>query len=166
MSLVTAYWGMRRCCVLGSAAGVCLFVISLVLGATHKQGHVCYLLSEGNVWILWFNPAGVPVHGRPACCVRGTLWALAWPRWDVRLGGLNLWSQHAHVVVPLWPSMPALVCFWLLGRRLLPSRDEACECGYSLKGNCSGHCPECGRLTARLRTAERLCRGSARRRSA
>ncbi len=54
------------------------------------------------------------------------------------------------VAVPAW--MPLVLCLpypayaWLAGRRLRRrrARGQCLRCGYDLRGNVSGRCPECG----------------------
>lgn len=52
--------------------------------------------------------------------------------------------------LPLWPAIavlafPTLWLFWLDHRRRI--RPGHCQCGYNLRGNVSGRCPECGGAT-------------------
>lgn len=50
------------------------------------------------------------------------------------------------VFVPLWPAAvgSAMAGLWIIGRRRARPSPDACSCGYSLTGNQSGRCPECG----------------------
>ncbi len=70
------------------------------------------------------------------------------PCWELWLWS-RLWDGQ---FIPLWPFLLGLVAaragFQHLARTLLP--DGACPCGYSLHGNVSGRCPECGRIVEAL----------------
>lgn len=58
-------------------------------------------------------------------------------------------GSNWHVVIALWPFMLMLICatgFWhWQAWRPLPPRGFCSNCGYDLRGNPAGRCPECGR---------------------
>lgn len=52
----------------------------------------------------------------------------------------------AVVASPVISIIPLLLAFWWINRREERRANGQCvECGYSLTGNRSGVCPECGR---------------------
>jgi hypothetical protein len=56
----------------------------------------------------------------------------------------------AMLVVPYWfptglfATMPAAITILAIRRRARPDTNACSSCGYSLTGNTSGVCPECG----------------------
>jgi hypothetical protein len=69
-------------------------------------------------------------------------WGLAWPRTFE-----HPMIVHREHYVPLWlplifTAIPTACLFWLDHRRVPPGHCQ--RCGYSLTGNTSGICPECG----------------------
>ncbi len=62
-----------------------------------------------------------------------------------------LWVEHTRggkrgLLVPYWAMLlPMLaVCAWLMRPRPAVSVNACVDCGYNLRGNESGTCPECG----------------------
>lgn len=52
----------------------------------------------------------------------------------------SLWD-----VWPAAPSVLAIIVLPMVPTRSSPTGRGCCECGYSLEGNSSGVCPECGK---------------------
>lgn len=105
-----------------------------------------YGLGAGQLLVTWPLRTGAPLRGM---CV-GAL--------ELRVSGFSWWfvSRHLPVVVkgstlhlvgvPLWSlaltaGLPS-AWLWLRGRRRAPGL--CVHCGYDLRGNASGVCPECG----------------------
>ena len=79
---------------------------------------------------------------------------LGWPQFDVilpmtetinRLGKTTTSRWIQRVTVPLWLplvliAIPTAFLWW----RDRPPKPGHCPCGYDLRGNVSGKCPECG----------------------
>jgi len=84
------------------------------------------------------------------------VWATAWlPSIEHRIGGIML-NPHdlpmptTRLLIPIW--IPLVMCLVLLPIgvwRRAPRIDECLHCGYSLIGNKSGVCPECGSSVTR-----------------
>jgi len=62
-----------------------------------------------------------------------------------------LWVEHTRggvrgLLIPYWATLVPILCAcgWLMRTRLDFSADACVACGYNLRGNESGTCPECG----------------------
>lgn len=60
----------------------------------------------------------------------------------------------------LWPALPSVVALLLLP--FVPTRPARippgwCECGYDLRGNSSGVCPECGKAVLNAAADKPVC---------
>ena len=77
-------------------------------------------------------------------------WGICLP-WGNRIGPLHEGSAVWYVrgIIPLWLvlvglGMPSLVSWWYVGRKHAAVAGRCDQCGYDLRSNASGICPECG----------------------
>jgi len=104
-------------------------------------------LGEGGVDFTWIHgPESVPLEWRFGGSMAEGQAAIRWtPTW------LGEGVVFQFIFVPLWLpflliALPTGWLFWSDHRRRL--RVGCCaQCGYSLTGNTSGKCPECGATT-------------------
>ena len=118
---ITTFWYDFACHSTHSLVGACIGAVRVV----HAEDRV-------RPWGAHVEPIG-PLGKHDI--IR---WSLA-PGWSSMPGA---WW----VYVPLWPFvlLPALVAGWLWRRERLPGPGHCQRCGYNLRGNVSGVCPECG----------------------
>ena len=99
----------------------------------------------GAVIIVW--PSMSPPRGQWEIDVEPTD---PWNKWELTPTLLPGWESifgHRLLLLPLWPFvlLSALVAGWLWRRdRPRPGPGHCQRCGYNLRGNVSGVCPECG----------------------
>ena len=65
--------------------------------------------------------------------------------WTYELRSHAGYSMSSQKSMPLWFVLLCLLAAWMYARRRNQPEHPACHtCGYSLTGNTSGTCPECG----------------------
>ena len=102
-------------------------------------------LQGGNMQLAYARTTSARTDPRRVTPLRGPVGVLSFGR-----GNNNQW-RWVFVSIPLWMLTGALlmqptlayVC-GPLRRRLRRRRSQCLSCGYSLTGNSSGTCPECG----------------------
>ena len=71
---------------------------------------------------------------------------LGTPSWKIHPPDFPFYGEYLDAVIPMWmvasPIWIVSACLWLRRRR--PKRGYCDVCGYCLKDNRSGVCPECG----------------------
>jgi len=154
---VAALWVVVGCNI-KSSGGLVLRRAFLQGGALYFQHFEIVPEGEG------LSKQLLPMHGPSKDDITGTE-TTAWfklirsrvtvlPKREVRLG----WeSRLTETCVPLWPAVAVLllVLVWRSWRATslwwrswrATSRWKCAKCGYSLVGNTSGSCPECGTKT-------------------
>ena len=140
-----AKWAGLTCCVATLAA----WATTLPILAPHyrmagfRGASRCYWIGNGQI-VLGQRPTGM---GEPG------IYAVSWPArnwpWDVRFGlfSPSFGLPNGALVLPLWLVF-TVVCvvtaflFWRDRRRIQAGHCQ--RCGYDLRMNASGQCPECG----------------------
>lgn len=103
-----------------------------------------YSKSAGAWYVRRFAPVGPSYHRRGPCTYYGDTLVHVEPWFATTLTAVH---RTLAVMVVLAPALSGVV-YCLRARRLNPY--IACvQCGYSLVGNISGRCPECGTPFAR-----------------
>jgi hypothetical protein len=154
----TASWQTRVLVGFGTTICLCLFVTSL-LSLRYSAG----LATRAHVVILGSAALEIGRHGAPDVFAENMdLWcgrsdwhgwrsfahSASWPRWYSAQGRWIL-------TIPLWMFFLAV----LVPTAIMWYRIRSCivtgyclDCGYDLRGNVSGRCPECGAAISTQRT--------------
>jgi len=75
---------------------------------------------------------------------------LGWTWLPPRLYDSDAARSTVYLSLP-WVILGTFACErWMLLRRAPANAGRCCRCGYDLRGNVSGTCPECGKATAIL----------------
>lgn len=116
--------------------------------------------------VSMFVAAGIAAAPRASAVIESGMFIVLWsatpaaefgwfmePAEPRRLSPLFEWypSEVSAAFIPLWLplvllAVPTVLLFWLGRRRIRPG--HCWKCGYNLRGNISGRCPECGRKTS------------------
>lgn len=147
-----------RLCWLGT--GLCVFIwIGSEFVTVELWGPLGAIrIKEGQVALYWGAPYhsflgdwGTFVGVDPNGFRGGTIMRFSHPD-----NGIDFASRYINFSA-FWGAVVLLILG--LGLRLLTRRSstnlERCECGYNLRGNVSGQCPECGRTVASTSERER-----------
>lgn len=129
-----------------TVAVLCAILVAVfLLSLEYRFGHAGWPISAGlSHGALWIGEINTPDRGAgwfvaPNNAVYVVWWSV--PPWIAR--------ANPGIILPLWipivVSGLAAAIGLLQNRRTLPRGH--CKCGYSLQGNQSGVCPECGRPT-------------------
>jgi hypothetical protein len=104
------------------------------------------------LWTDMFGDSGMtPSEGwssrsavAPKAGEEGSGWGFRWRTY----GGGTTWFERREMSVPFWAlvvGLGVLPCvWWMRGARMKPRPGACRNCGYSVTGNTSGICPECG----------------------
>ena len=133
-----AKWaGVVLCVLIIATWAVSMFVAVGIAGAPRAS-----VVVESGVFIALWSAA-------PAA---GLEWFIS-PAEPRRLSPLFEWfpSEVSAMFIPCWLPLalliiPTALLLWLDRRRI--RRGHCWKCGYNLRGNVSGRCPECGRKTS------------------
>lgn len=146
VGLGRATWWWRGLRAIGIGVVVWLTTSSIGGSYTFNGGYGVYSYDCGvGCYLPWHSPSHIDVlpdgwHGR----LRSPFivdWQVVW----LARKQVGLWFQ-----APLWMGVSIIfVCrgIWLLRAEFQRERRRRlclCECGYCLRGNVSGRCPECG----------------------
>ena len=141
------YPRLKRACYLATLALFAIWLLSgfIVININHVR------IGQGTVTIIWGAPVkGYGIHRNNADFCTSTLW----PEYET----INLPPPRPTVH---WVEVPLMLLGMccatvhvLLRRFVEPVDPKMCQaCGYSLTGNTSGICPECGTAIERSPTA-------------
>lgn len=121
------------------------------------QSRFAFSITEGNISMrTWPDVTSTPWsidYFRVYPCPNKDMnrhYGFRWPRYSVFK---DWWSAN----VPLWPPLLLSLCVtgFILARYRRRFPAHCCRnCGYSLKGNKSGTCPECGEAVQQPTDAE------------
>ncbi len=136
-------WGGCTLCVLIAVASVVSGWWMLGLQIPTPYGPAV-VVNEGVLGVIldddWYSAGFVVVpRGQPPPSGSGPRrpsWRW-WMNWSVgwRYNHVPLYAVFAAVAIPT-------LLFWRFGRK--PPKPGHCRCGYDLRGNENGRCPECG----------------------
>jgi hypothetical protein len=134
---------------LGAIAGVCLLSSAYHFTLIRPRWDVS--LSDGTLWTsLSVRERRFPAI--PELPVSAADWRpplIERVPFHLSLGWPGVWKEPhgVTIVLPLWLLFAVVACptavAWHFSARRLQA-DECAKCGYSLTGNVSGVCPECG----------------------
>ena len=139
-----------RMCSIAFCATVVLWTTSCVLHIWLALPRVRVILVAGTMIIeLYSEPRTTPVPP--------TTWA---PRFDMlwQFPTLAFYDSMIFIRLPLWFLAACIVIMWMATTVLFAKqRRRRCECtwcGYDVRHNVSGRCPECGHPIESSRTAQ------------
>ena len=137
----------RKLALLGIVVCSCtlvVMVVSVFYELVWRTEHYQFVLADGAIDILYTkNSYSQDMVGRYVQRVYSYSFTMR-PNWT-RIGTVHF------VTGPLWipllvTGLATALLMWAKRVRLLPGH---CSCGYNLRGNVSGRCPECGRAIER-----------------
>jgi hypothetical protein len=134
--------GVAICLAMAAAWGISLPLAAcyLIGSDAGDRAAVGIILADGCL-DCWLSPFSR--RGEHTFSVDPKPWRA--PYWSPRLGDMD--PSGKYVLLPLWipfllVAIPTGIIFWRDRRRIPPG--HCLRCGYSLTGNKSGVCPECG----------------------
>jgi len=132
----------RRCLIILLITAACAVVFIWLLAGSWNEvylraGNARLSFQRGGV-AVWWDVQSLPMTGYTVTPVGPYFQA-------------PLWVEHTRggvrgLLVPYWSILlPILAaCGWLMRPRPKPAAFACLACGYDLRGNQSGTCPECG----------------------
>jgi hypothetical protein len=133
---------LRRLCAIGIGTAAAVWAGSCFVCCWCKSAHVRLTLYEGDFSVAL---SAAPLEGTLPPIAVGFSSRFD-PRWSCPK--LECASSEVYARVPLWSVVASLGVAYLALRgvsRGTPAVEGFCTCcGYSLTGNVSGRCPECG----------------------
>jgi len=157
---------LRGTCKWGGVT-LCILFSGLLLVSERWPFNVQYwpcensdiMVIDGGISIVWTTPPDplgyvrTTVSRMPASSA--TRWHFGWFHWYREEWVRDMLYTTTYLTVPVWfllasAILPTGYLFWT-DRKAKPGHCAAC--GYSLTGNTSGTCPECGAETTAARAA-------------